>query len=1206
MTFDPSKYLSANANLLDDDSQQVSSLSSDDAVEPAFDPSKYLEDNADLTENVAEEASTKEAGTEGNINYIENANYLSEKYGVDSAFVRRAYQLMGKNLPSSDSEGLSTSDIIRSGIGALGKSFGGGIPQMIVRLAEGDEAKREVLELVAQDVLENQSWEDIGTDVVGGLVTGSALTKGAGLAAKAAGASGKGIAAAKTAMGIGEAGTGFAASMPGEELQGGALGLGIAGTLSSLPGVSRTVKKLLSSGDEAADAAKATKGSEDEFIQLLTEDQDAIINVASRAIESKGKEIELIGNLLEDANIKKMMPVLGAADEKTAFKAFRDEINSVDSVKNQMDDLHSLRGFKPTSRNELEEALELKIANAPTDKAREGIEKQRDMILKAFDEAAVADDTFESAAKVASLEMRIKGLKGDPADYLNYQRLRSDILRAAREADPRIKNLDISVPASAKKIQDSIDRSVRQGKIDGDAIRQLYLKDEMIRKVEADSLARKAQFGEDIGDSAKNFIKRWGYTTRYMASDIDSKLNLGLGETVDRLITANNQKTILTAKWGKAADELHDAIVEGNLDAAKIARAMENPDLIADLSTKEREVAANFRRTFNEIRNTSNERFGKNIPEMKDYIPQQALPLRQLVDSMKEQASLVEDVMKQMSVESNTPLAALRRVARKKDGDVEQIKAARLINELNDVVSRLTTVEPETYGDLMTLIKNVDAKKLIKTRANFNAGAAFARLGEIPEWARDYQIDRLLLRYAEDMADSAAMTKAVSEINSKVEVLRAAGMEDSANWFSAYIDNLSGVRHGFRKTVEESDLVAKVADVLGLDDETFKYAIGRMIRTIYPAYLGFNLKALLRDSTQPLYMTTTELAGAGTSYDYASSLTGKAMKNTAKAAFNEAGENYFDHLGKQLRARGLATDTFRGDLREEFAGGIRANMPEAMKKLDGITQKIENWAMHLYSNMDNQNRFITMNIADDMSDDLLRGMRNALDGGTLDDASTQAARFVNGMESGQAEAVKRLLRKAARGSEKDVDRLKHVMASYLINKTQLTYGTVGMNQIGRFLGPLFSMFTTWPSNISSELIYEYSRSGIDAAAIRAGRKFIGPAIATALALKAAEEGLEFDLEDSPRAKQLYSDPSPLWAAFDVVNFKSPPGLEIPARAAAAAMELAKGDTDAAWSKAKKTTEKLFRSHVPLISTMWNTFDRSYELVNDEVAPSKRK
>jgi hypothetical protein len=248
-----------------------------------------------------------------------------------------------------------------------------------------------------------------------------------------------------------------------------------------------------------------------------------------------------------------------------------------------------------------------------------------------------------------------------------------------------------------------------------------------------------------------------------------------------------------------------------------------------------------------------------------------------------------------------------------------------------------------------------------------------------------------------------------------------------------------------------------------------------------------------------------------------------------------------------------------------------------------------------------------MKMADRLGMDLVDAARAVTSKVDPSGDSKAAMKFIKGMEPGPREAVRRQMKKilTSEGSNDNlVLELQNQLASYLINKTQLTYGTVGMAKMGRFLGPVFSMFSTWPTNIASEVIYEYSRGGVTKGSVRAMRKLLAPALATVAIKHAIEKGTDTDLDESPRAKQLWSDPSPLYAAIDVVNFAKPPAFDIPARAAAAAYELATGNLDAAERKGKKTLEKMARTHIPVVSTLWNSFDRYYELLSNEKSPTK--
>lgn len=1158
----------------------------------------------------------------------QRASDIAAKYNVDPEFVREAFQWMGEVTTKEADKPDTLGDYGRVSAGALMRSFGAAIPQAAYRLLESDPDKKKALEEVAKSVFENQTGLDLAADVVGGMVAGGGLLKGVGLAGKAVGAGAKAINTAKTVAGLAETSAGVAAAFPGEEVKGGLLGLGLAGLATTIPGTYRVAKSML--GKEATkevaeetseavvkQAGKMTDAEIDAFNQYIKEDSEALINKAEKVLEESGEEIEAVGKVLESDSVKKSMVELFNSDEKTAFTAFRDNIAADDTTRAELSNILSLRQIKPPSKKEIADLMEEKITRlnrtntaefSPNEKAafekwKEFVQTKQKDILDEYESIRYNFRTDPAAKlKAHKLEMQIKGFKGTVEDYVSFKQLRSDVSRLVREADPRLKSLNLSDPKDLKKLRKYADEALRQGKVDGDSYRRMLLKEEMIRKLEAENVARELGSGKAVKDPAKNLFKEWLYTTRYMAADVDQQLNVGIGESVDRLISAYNDKTVLASKWGRLGEELYEVSTKEGVDVTKIARALENPEELAGLNKVEKQLVGDYRNLYNRIRHEANTTYGKNIPKIEDYLPQQALPLKELIPATKTKMEAVAAKLEAAGFEDTTDLDLIRKFLKEDVLSEADRRTAKELLELSDVTSRLIDTEVTNIGDLRKVLDAIDPETFMKTRANFNAGAAFARMGEMPGWARDWRADRLLLNYIDDMADSAAMGKAISEMNSKIAVLEAAGMNDSAKWFKDYISNVGGVRLGIRKKLEQSEVPDMIANIMGIRTETLKEVMNRSIQTIYPAYLGFNLKAILRDSTQPFYMTATEIAGSGATHAYGQGLAVKAFKKLG-GAIKDRGA-----MARELRSRGLATDMFRGDMRDQVRSALKADLPPQMAKVDTFITKVENSAMYLYSQMDYQNRFVSMKMADELGDDLVQGALALMAKYEPTEASKNAMKFISGMEPGPREAVRRKLKNALRGSgptEEQVFEIQNELASYLINKTQLTYGTVGMAQVGRFLGPIFSMFTTWPTNIASEIVYEYARGGVTKGSVRAMKKLIAPAIATFAVKKGIEEVAGEKVEDSPRLKQIYSDPSPLYAAFDVVNFANPPALELPARAAAAAYELATGNPDRAEKAAGKAIEKAARAHIPVISTMWNSFDRYYELISDEKSPTKK-
>jgi hypothetical protein len=153
------------------------------------------------------------------------------------------------------------------------------------------------------------------------------------------------------------------------------------------------------------------------------------------------------------------------------------------------------------------------------------------------------------------------------------------------------------------------------------------------------------------------------------------------------------------------------------------------------------------------------------------------------------------------------------------------------------------------------------------------------------------------------------------------------------------------------------------------------------------------------------------------------------------------------------------------------------------------------------------------------------------------------------------------------------------------------------------------MFTKWPAAISSEILFEWSRRNSPGRGeVNIMKKFITPALAVLVADRAFNEA-GIDTEE-PRAAQVFykggpfPQYAPAFSAFDLPKMTKPPALELPFALIEGAASLSKGEQDVnkAASIMKTALEKGVRTHVPVVSTTWNTLDRIYELGTNEKSP----
>jgi hypothetical protein len=181
-------------------------------------------------------------------------------------------------------------------------------------------------------------------------------------------------------------------------------------------------------------------------------------------------------------------------------------------------------------------------------------------------------------------------------------------------------------------------------------------------------------------------------------------------------------------------------------------------------------------------------------------------------------------------------------------------------------------------------------------------------------------------------------------------------------------------------------------------------------------------------------------------------------------------------------------------------------------------------ALYLYGKADSLNRYMSIQLAQNITDDLL-------------DGKTYAQAWLKRADPALKADVARLVQIAKRASDpQQVQQLKqtleYTVAGYMISKTQFHYTKAESFRLGRMLGPLFTTFTKFPNMVGSDVVegFQQGRGWQNLA-----QKYIAP-----LAAVAAVHNVLAD-EDSPRGQALLLKDSwklsPLSATMEV---KTPP------------------------------------------------------------------
>lgn len=450
--------------------------------------------------------------------------------------------------------------------------------------------------------------------------------------------------------------------------------------------------------------------------------------------------------------------------------------------------------------------------------------------------------------------------------------------------------------------------------------------------------------------------------------------------------------------------------------------------------------------------------------------------------------------------------------------------------------------------DILTAPKTLMTQEL-KTGTGYDPTTLHLRAGELPDQVREWRPGQMLTSYINNNLKAVYMTDAFRSMGSHVRMLDTLGLTKTADFYRRYLQDMSGIARGAPAFLhEQAEQVRlwgrRLADQGGLTGTAGRAAaavpdfMATLQSSLYPAYLGWNLRAAARNLTQ-LWATAAPEIGGGYGYSL-------ALRGAMAAGRDVIGGT---NPAQFLKAKGQLSGAVGAELQQVLDPNLVSSRVRA------AYDKYNELAMGVYSATDTANRFMAMHTAREWARDIISG-------------NARGVKALNNLQRGAKESllpdVKRLL--AAKGSGQEaaaIEELGDRLGDYLISRTQFRYGREQLNEFGRVMGPMFSMFSKWPVMVTSDIVNQLRHQGLAGGSLRVMEKYAAPYLllhGTATALNNFSE-----LARSPEYRYMIGDPrelSPLAAAF-TWDLSGGPLIRVPAALGQLAKEpLTKGQAAA--------------------------------------------
>ncbi|NIM44025.1 MAG: hypothetical protein GTO54_00040 [Nitrososphaeria archaeon] len=502
-----------------------------------------------------------------------------------------------------------------------------------------------------------------------------------------------------------------------------------------------------------------------------------------------------------------------------------------------------------------------------------------------------------------------------------------------------------------------------------------------------------------------------------------------------------------------------------------------------------------------------------------------------------------------------------RKAMKKGDGGEGLYQALRDLKERpTDFRARAESkarTELERKGKIPNLLLEQDPyKATVKYIHNSLKHAAvkdyLPRLADIRDVAVEAR-DPVVAGYVNDLITDILGTR------TKGNRLYTLGKEMAEGWEKRYLNKAS---EATRPKAREYNIM--MAEVPGMLKAINSY--------VYPSFIGFSPRAVFQNSISPFYMN---IGGMGPRYG--SKLATKALGDTMKVIGSREG---MEAMAERL---GMVEKEFRGELSDALETGL------AESALFKANDKVVKWwsksAMWLFSKSEKFARIQNYHMAKRVADDVIRSVK-----GGVNNSDTRAAmQFLNDIpDRAYREEMQALVRRMSTGKLRGGEerKLTEYMTEYLNAQSMFNYTRANMSEFGRTMGPIFSVFTKWPTSMYGKAFQQLHDEGKLSGGARLARFFLYPLVAAQIA-----DASLGDLKDEPLYKTVVgkqgmagATPASALVGMTKGEFLAPPVLQALEGMGTGVPLIAKGVVTADGKPIRKGVRKIEQSmngYVPL-------------------------
>lgn len=606
---------------------------------------------------------------------------------------------------------------------------------------------------------------------------------------------------------------------------------------------------------------------------------------------------------------------------------------------------------------------------------------------------------------------------------------------------------------------------------------------------------------------------------RYTAGGIDRRIGTTLVRTMDDFAPRNTALQIRQAQAQSILNKFVKEANELNLKPETIYKAMKSSDDVEEMgriagSKEAGELLGRMKAFQEEVRKDlgvkTDIKSALNVEFRKNYIPQKTADDAVIIGRLDVLNKRIENELDiKLAAPSKEATASMQTLLDEYNNKIRDLimpanktlTAAEkaTVDEFNERAGSLGTLfhavdylqagdaMPKNIKGVLRFSRSLDNTEFLGARTEKIAGSALERSLNAPDVVLEQNPFRLMSKYAFDMYRVAHFKDTIDELKAAQQIAERTGDTRAEAWITNALKDLAGIRPRTGLAVYKQVTQAIQVSAIKRANEAKPGSVthtamtylaespemfGNMLNSVYPNFLGANVQAFVNNLGGATFSLAPEVGIANApkvmkayfrlakmmveGYDIMLSPTSVAYMNATMP--KKDGTLY--KVGELFKTRNPSLVTMNTLNGAGSVSGEAFNMLQ--KSLDSnvlfrsatkVTNAWANFSMFFFEKAESINRFVALSVGQDIALEI------------AEKATSKGSKVVlDRMEPAYRKAMNAAIEAGDRGE------IQRLTQRWLVAKTMFDYNRINQPEAARFMGPLFSVFTTYPANVAGDML----------------------------------------------------------------------------------------------------------------------------------------